>query len=66
MIDILTQKIMTLNNHEREQLFGMLSNNAALLIKLIPDAPLLNYIITGHTTSNSEIIQAYNAWKNKN
>jgi hypothetical protein len=66
MIDILTQRIMTLNNRDREQLFGILSNNAALLIKLTPDAPLLNYIITGHTTSNSEIIQAYDAWKNNN
>jgi hypothetical protein len=64
MIDTLTQNILQLSKTDQEQLFKMLSENAIILIKVIPTAPLLKYIVTGYTDSNNEIIQAYDSWKN--
>lgn len=64
MIDILTQNISELSKKDQEQLFKVLSENASILIKVIPTAPLLKYIMTGYTDSNNPIIQAYSAWKN--
>ena len=49
---------------ERNQLFKMLSDNATILIKVIPNAPLLEYIVNGHTDNTNPIIQAYITWKN--
>ena len=49
---------------ERNQLFKMLSDNATILIKVIPNAPLLEYIVNGHTDNINPIIQAYITWKN--
>lgn len=66
MIDTLNQNIQNLSQNEQEQLFKLLLENAKILIKLIPDAPLLKYITSGYTTNNDPVIQAYNAWKNKN
>jgi hypothetical protein len=66
MIDTLNQNIQNLSQSEQEQLFKLLSEHAKILIKLIPDAPLLKYIISGYTTNNDPVIQAYSAWKNKN
>jgi len=66
MIDVLTQTIMALDKHEQDQMFKVLSENANIIIKLIPDAPLLKYIVTGHTNSTDPIIQAYVAWKSIN
>jgi hypothetical protein len=64
MIDILTQNAMELNSSEKDQLFKMLSENSRILLKLVPDSALLKYIVSGHTTSNDPLIQAYDAWKN--
>ena len=66
MIDTLNQNIRNLSQNEQEQLFKLLTENANILIKLIPDAPLLKYITSGYTTDNDPVIQAYSAWKNKN
>jgi hypothetical protein len=41
----------------------MLTDHARILIKLVPDAPLLKYIVSGYTTNNDPVIQAYTAWK---
>ena len=64
MIDILTQNALELNSSEKDQLFKMLSENAKILLKLVPDSALLKYIASGYTTSNDPLIQAYDAWKN--
>ena len=64
MIETLTQNILQLNLGERNQLFKMLSENATILIKVIPNAPLLEYIVNGHTDNTNPIIQAYITWKN--
>jgi hypothetical protein len=66
MIDTLNQNIQNLSQSEQEQLFKLLSENVEILIKLIPDAPLLKYIKSGYTTNDDPVIQAYSAWKNKN
>jgi hypothetical protein len=66
MIDILTQNILELNTSDREQLFKVLSENTSILIKVLPTAPLLKYIVTGYTDSDNPVIQAYIAWKNTN
>lgn len=65
MIDILTQNILNLKDAEQDNLFKMLTDNAYLLIKVVPNAPLLAYIISGMPEDNSPITQAYTAWKNK-
>jgi len=64
MIETLTQNISMLNVSEQHQLFKMLSDNAGILIKVIPNAPLLEYIVNGHTDNTNPIIQAYITWKN--
>jgi hypothetical protein len=63
MIDTINHNIQNLTASEQDQLFHMLTNHAGILIKLIPDAPLLRYIVSGYTTNNDPVIQAYTAWK---
>ena len=65
MIDILTQNILNLRDAEQDNLFKLLNDNAYLLIKVVPTAPLLAYIISGTPQDTSLITQAYTAWKNK-
>jgi len=66
MIDIIDHNIQNLTASEQEQLFQMLTDHARILIKLIPDAPLLKYITSGYTTNDDPVIQAYDAWKKNN
>lgn len=61
----MTQNIMGLDKREQYQLFKIISENIDILIKLLPDAPLLKYIKDGYN-DNSAIIQVYSAWKNSN
>ena len=63
MIDIINHNIQNLTASEQDQLFHMLTNHASILIKLMPDAPLLKYIVSGYTTNNDPVILAYTAWK---
>jgi hypothetical protein len=63
MIDIINQNIQNLTTNEQHQLFRMLTDHASILIKLMPDAPLLKYVVSGYTTNNDPVIQAYTAWK---
>lgn len=63
MIETLTQNISKLTVSEQHQLFRMLTDNANILIKLIPNAPLLEYIVNGNTDNTNPIIQAYAIWK---
>jgi hypothetical protein len=65
MIDVLTQNILNLEKTEQDRLFRVLTDNVDILIKVIPTAPLLAYIVGGSTDISHEIIQAYDAWKNK-
>jgi hypothetical protein len=63
MLDILTQNILNLNKTDQARMFRMLTDNADVLIKVIPNAPLLVYIISGIPVDDSPITQAYTAWK---
>ena len=66
MIDTLTQNALALTENEQASLFRMLTDYAAILIKIVPNAPLLAYIVSGIPQGNDPIIQAYDAWKIKN
>ena len=64
MIDVLTQNILNLSKPEQARVFRMLTDNANILLKIIPNAPLLVYIVSGIAVDDSPITQAYTAWKN--
>jgi hypothetical protein len=66
MIDTINHNIQNLSASEQHQLFQMLTDHARILIKLVPDAPLLKYIVSGRTTNDDPVIQAYTAWKRTN
>ena len=63
MLDELTQKILNLNETEQARMFRMLADHADVLIKVIPNAPLLVTIISGIPVDDNPITQAYLAWK---
>jgi len=63
MLDELTQNILNLNNSDQARVFRMLSDHADVLIKVIPNSPLLVGIVRGMPVDDSPITQAYNAWK---
>jgi hypothetical protein len=64
----LTQNLASLSTADAHHLFRLCHDNAALLSKIIPGVPLLEYIITGNTTllMDHAIIQQYEAWKSNN
>jgi hypothetical protein len=66
MIDTLTQNALALTENERDSLFRMLTDYAVILTKIVPNSPLLEYIITGIPKSDDPIIRAYVVWKSKN
>ena len=63
MLDVLTQNILDLNKTDQARVFRMLSDNADVLIKVVPNSPLLVGIVSGLPVDDSAITQAYNAWK---
>ena len=63
MIDTLTENILNLDKKDQAKLFRMLTDYAEVLIKIVPNSPLLAYIISGAPEDNSPITQAYTAWK---
>jgi len=63
MLDELTQNILNLNETDQARVFRMLADQADVLIKVIPNAPLLVTIVSGVPVDDSPIIQAYLAWK---
>jgi hypothetical protein len=63
MLDELTQNILNLNETDQARVFRMLADQADVLIKVIPNAPLLVTIVSGVPVDDSPITQAYLAWK---
>ena len=63
----LSQNILSLSKIEQYKFFEMLTNNIDLLIKVMPDMPLLKLIKMQNFNANQqdELIQAYLAWRNK-
>ena len=66
MINTLTQNIAKLTKEEQHQLFSIIDKNSVLLSKVIPNAPLLEYINNGTVTSGHPVVQAYMTWKRNN
>ena len=66
MIDTLTQNALALTEKEQDSLFRMLTDYAVILTKIVPNSPLLEYIITGIPQRDDPIIRAYVVWKSKN
>lgn len=66
MFNLISQNVMNLTGEEKERFFKMIDENADILVKIVPSAPLLQYIINGNDmgAGNNIIFQAYNAWKN--
>jgi hypothetical protein len=64
----INQNLVNLSTAERNQLFQLCTNHAALLAKIIPNIPLLEYISTGTAVGadDNAIIQQYIVWKNNN
>jgi hypothetical protein len=63
----LSQNILSLTKIEQAKFFEMLTNNIDLLIKVMPDMPLLKLIKMQNFNANQqdELIQAYLAWHNR-
>jgi hypothetical protein len=63
----LSQNILSLTKIEQAKFFEMLTNNIDLLIKVMPDMPLLTLIKMQNFDAyqQDELIQAYLAWRNK-
>jgi hypothetical protein len=63
----LSQNILSLSKIEQAKFFEMLTNNIDLLIKVMPDMPLLKLIKMQNFDAyqQDELIQAYLAWHNK-
>jgi hypothetical protein len=64
-VNTLDQNVMNLSKRDQDRLFRLLRDNADILIKVMPNLPLLEYIRSGTINStNNPIIRAYDAWKN--
>jgi hypothetical protein len=62
----LTQNILALDKKEQEKLFEILTENAGLLCKIIPNIDLLESIKNKSFNNTTDpVIQVYLAWKNK-
>ena len=62
----MTENVMQLTDGDQDRLFSLLTNNVDILLKIMPDAPLLKYIKSGYTDSEDAIFKAYDSWKNNN
>jgi hypothetical protein len=67
-MNTIEQNVLNLNQREIDRLFRLLTDNADILTKVIPNVPFLEYIANGTVFNNdaNPTIQAYQAWKNKN
>lgn len=65
MIDFLSYQIMTnLDSQEKATLFTLLTEHADIVEKIIPGAPLINYI-KYNDAFDDPIVAEYNSWKSK-
>jgi hypothetical protein len=66
MIEQLIQNVMNLNTEERNSFFKMLTENALVLLKVMPSSSLLAYIVSGLHNDGTPLTQAYIAWQQQN
>lgn len=65
ILNTVMQNLMSLNKDDRNRFFKMITENADILIKLLPASPLLQYIVNGNVNAgDNAIIQIYVNWKN--
>jgi len=65
MLDFLSHQIMTnLDSQEKATLFSLLTEHADIVEKIIPGAPLINYI-KYNDAFDDPIVLEYNTWKSK-
>ncbi len=65
-IEDLTKKFNALDDNGKDLVFEQLTRNAATYIKIMPDMPLLRFILEGEVAvpvnQHGPIITAYKAW----
>jgi hypothetical protein len=66
MIEQLIQNVMKLTPAERDSFFRMLTENAPVLLKVMPSSALLAYIVSGLHNDGTPLTQAYVAWQQQN
>jgi hypothetical protein len=65
MLDFLSHQIMTnLDAQEKATLFSLLTDHVDIVEKLIPGAPLINYIKYNDAFADP-IVAEYESWKSK-
>lgn len=62
-VEKLTENIRRLTDSELQQLFQLLTDNAELLNKVMPEVPLIRHIIEDTGNTDNSLIRAYNNWK---
>lgn len=62
MIEQAFSNFAALSQAEKIEFLTMLVEHKDLLHKVLPDAPLITYLVTGQGPENNPLIQAYKAW----
>lgn len=52
-----------LDAQEKVRLFHMIKQNADILIKVVPNSPLLHYLATGEGDISNPVIAAFKQWQ---
>jgi len=62
MIEQAFLNFSTLSQAEKIEFLTMIVEHKELLHKVLPDAPLITYLVTGQGPEDNPLIQAYKAW----
>lgn len=60
-----TENVNNLTTKEKQKLFQLLTKNAELINKVIPDLPILVHILNDDIDLSGPVIDEYKEWKNK-
>jgi hypothetical protein len=62
MIEQAFLNFSTLSQAEKIEFLTMIVEHKELLHKVLPDAPLITYLVTGQGPEDNPLIQSYKAW----
>jgi hypothetical protein len=62
MIEQAFANFSALTQAEKIEFLNMILEHKDLLYKVLPDAPLIKYLVTGQGPEDNPLIQAYQAW----
>jgi hypothetical protein len=62
MIEQAFANFSALSQAEKIEFLNMILEHKELLYKVLPDAPLIKYLVTGQGSEDNPMIQAYQAW----